>query len=211
MAHSVAIGLRYLRAKKRLTVSLITFISILGVAIGVGALLVVLSITSGFQQQFRDKVLGVNADVLVLKYGIDFSQYRRVMKTALELPEVKAADPFLINEMMLAKGDHLRSVLVKGVDPDLVGGVLDLPRQIVEGELDGIRSALPAPAPPAPEEDEGASPLGASEERTAPREGEAATLVLRSIAATFAADFSTGLIERFASVWKPSMSGRIRT
>ena len=59
MAYSLDIGIRYLRSKKRATISLITTISIAGVALGVAALLAVLSITSGFQQQFRDKVLGV--------------------------------------------------------------------------------------------------------------------------------------------------------
>ncbi|MBC7173254.1 MAG: ABC transporter permease, partial [Polyangiaceae bacterium] len=66
MAYALQIGIRYLRSKKRRTVSVITFISITGVALGVAALLSVLSITSGFQQEFRSKVLGVNAHVLVM-------------------------------------------------------------------------------------------------------------------------------------------------
>lgn len=139
MAYAFQIGKRYLRSKKRSTISVITVIAVTGVALGVAALLAVLSITSGFQEEFRDKVLGVNAHVLVLKYGVDFDEYRDVIARAREMPEVAGAGPFLINEMMLAKGDRLAGVLVKGVDPDVLGDVLDLPEQIVEGSIQGLR------------------------------------------------------------------------
>lgn len=129
---------------------MITFVAIAGVALGVAALLTVQSITSGFQKEFRDKVLGVNAHVLVLKYGLDFEEYEDVIARAEKMPEVVAAGPFLINEMMLAKEDRLSGVLVKGVDPERMPKVLDLPEQIVEGSLKGLRR--PGATPPAPPE-----------------------------------------------------------
>src|SRR5690606_7537295 len=146
VAYSLQIGIRYLRSKKRRTVSVITFIAIAGVALGVASLLAVLSITSGFQQEFRDKILGVNAHVLVMKYGVDFSEYRDVIDRARAMPEVAGAGPFLINEMMLAKDDRLSGVLVKGVDPVAVGEVLELPRQIIDGSLEGLRASGAEPA-----------------------------------------------------------------
>ncbi|MEZ4335179.1 MAG: ABC transporter permease [Sandaracinaceae bacterium] len=145
------IGWRYLRSKKRRTVSVITAVAVGGVALGVAALLAVLSITSGFQDEFRNKVLGVNAHVLVLKYGLDFEEYRMVIERAREMPEVAGAAPFLINEMMLAKGDRISGILVKGVDPELMPTVLDLPSQIVDGSLDGLRAEGAAP-PTTPED-----------------------------------------------------------
>lgn len=145
------IGWRYLRSKKRRTVSVITAVAVGGVALGVAALLAVLSITSGFQDEFRNKVLGVNAHVLVLKYGLDFEEYRMVIERAREMPEVAGAAPFLINEMMLAKGDRIGGILVKGVDPELMPTVLDLPSQLVEGGLEGLRAAGAAP-PTTPED-----------------------------------------------------------
>lgn len=145
MAYELEIGMRYLRSKKRSTISTITFIAVTGVALGVAALLSVLSITSGFQQEFRDKVLGVNAHVLILRYGLDFTDYRRIIQDVGEMPEVAGAGPFLINEMMLAKDDGLSGVLVKGVDPDLMPSVLDLPSQIIDGSLDGMRAQGAAP------------------------------------------------------------------
>lgn len=149
MDYALAVGLRYLRSKKRATVSVISFIAITGVALGVGALLSVVSITSGFQTEFRNKVLGVNAHVLVLKYGLNFDEYRNVIARTQKFPEVAGAAPFIINEMMLAKGDRLSGVLIKGVDPDLMPEVLDLPSQLVEGSLDGLRppGARPATRP----------------------------------------------------------------
>ena len=145
MSYALRIGLKYLRSKKRSTVSLITMVAVTGVALGVAALLAVLSITSGFQDEFRNKVLGVNSHVLVLKYGLDFEEYRDVIEHARDIPEVAGAAPFLINEMMLAKGDRISGVLVKGVDPESMETVLDLPHQIVDGSLEGMRrpGALP--------------------------------------------------------------------
>ncbi|QQR91158.1 MAG: ABC transporter permease [Myxococcales bacterium] len=141
MHYAIDIGLRYLRSEKRSTVSVITFVAVAGVALGVAALLTVMSITSGFQEQFRNKVLGVNAHVLVLKYGLDFEEYREVIADAEAIPGVLGAAPFRIDDMMLAKGDRVSGVLVKGVDPSRLKKVLDLPDQIVEGSLKGLRAA----------------------------------------------------------------------
>jgi lipoprotein-releasing system permease protein len=139
MHYALAVGLRYLRSKKRATVSVISVIAVTGVALGVAALLAVVSITSGFQDEFRDKVLGVNAHVLVLKYGLNFDEYRDVVARAQKMPETEGAAPFIINEMMLAKGDRLSGVLIKGIDPQLMPSVLDLPRQLISGSLEGLR------------------------------------------------------------------------
>lgn len=124
--------------------STFTAVSVLGVAIGVAILIWVLSVTSGFQDEFRRKVLGVNAHILILKYGLDFSEYRRVMATCENMTGVEAAAPFVFNEMMVARGQQLSGVLVKGVDPERVHRVLDLtqhieqPRRIRSGEMPGL-------------------------------------------------------------------------
>jgi lipoprotein-releasing system permease protein len=112
--------------------STFTAVSIMGVSIGVSILIWVLSVTSGFQEEFRNKVLGVNAHILILKYGLDFTEYRKVMRTTEEMPEVVAAAPFVFNEMMIARGQRLSGVLVKGVDPERVGRVLDLPQHVAK-------------------------------------------------------------------------------
>jgi lipoprotein-releasing system permease protein len=146
MSYSLQIGLRYLRSKKRSTLSVITVVAVTGVALGVAALLAILSITSGFQDEFRGKVLGVNAHVIVLKYGLDFSEYGDVIEQARKMPEVAAASPFMIHEMMLAKGDRISGVLVKGIDPDKSLRVLDVASQLRQGSLAGLRA--PGARPP---------------------------------------------------------------
>lgn len=133
--------------------SVFTSVSIVGVVLGVAALTVVLSVTSGFQSSFKQKVLGVNAHVLVLKYGLDFSDYREVAKKALAEPHVVAAAPFVLNEMMVATDKALSGVLIKGIDPQLSPKVLDVGEQLISGKLrDLAESRAPnGGGPPLPE------------------------------------------------------------
>ena len=117
-----------------------TSVSVLGVVFGVSALTVVLAVTTGFQKQFRDKVLGVNAHVIVLKSQTSFAEYRDVMKTAREIdPDVLAVQPFIFAEMLATNGKGaLSGVAIKGVDPKLVRNVLDLEKHMVQGSVDTL-------------------------------------------------------------------------
>jgi lipoprotein-releasing system permease protein len=128
-----------------------TSVSILGVALGVAALTTVLAVTTGFEKQFRDKVLGVNAHVIVLKSQATFAEYRDVMKTAQEIDEdVIAVQPFIFAEMLVTRGKgQLSGVAIKGIDPTLVGGVLDLKKHISEGSVESL-AAEPQPGVPPP-------------------------------------------------------------
>lgn len=139
MGYPVTVALRYLASKKRNMVSISTALAIGGVTLGVAALTIVMSVTGGFQEQFREKVLGVNAHVLVLKYSIDFREYRDVMSKVEGVPHVIGVAPFVINPMMVTHADRTATgVLLKGVDPELMPRVLDLPKHIVEGTLTGL-------------------------------------------------------------------------
>lgn len=147
MGYPVQLAFRYLSSKKRAFVSVGTAFAMLGVALGVAALSIVMSVTGGFQDQFREKVLGVNAHVIVLKYAVHFRDYRDVMKKVEAVPGVVAVAPFVINPMMITHGERTATgVLLKGVDPTLMPQVLDLPRHIVEGSLEGMRK--PGAKPP---------------------------------------------------------------
>ena len=147
MSFSFELALRYLGSKKRAFVSVGTMFAIIGVALGVAALATVMSVTGGFRAEFRQKVLGVNAHVLILKYSSDFREYREIMKKMEDIPGVIGIAPFVINPMMVTHGDRTATgVLLKGVDPALMPKVLDLPRHIVKGSLKGLR--LPGAKPP---------------------------------------------------------------
>ena len=147
MGFPLDLALRYLGSKKRAFVSVGTMFAVIGVALGVAALATVMSVTGGFRAEFRQKVLGVNAHVLILKYSSDFSEYRKIMKRMKEVPGVIGVAPFVINPMMVTHGDRTATgVLLKGVDPALMPQVLDLPRHVVEGSLEGLRR--PGAKPP---------------------------------------------------------------
>src|SRR5512133_1791403 len=121
MGYPIDLALRYLGSKKRAFISVGTAFAVLGVALGVAALATVMSVTGGFQAQFRDKVLGVNAHVLVLKYSTDFREYRDVMEKVKDVPGVVGVNPFIIQPMMVSHRDKTATgVLLKGVDPDLM-------------------------------------------------------------------------------------------
>jgi lipoprotein-releasing system permease protein len=176
MGYPLWLALRYLRSKKRAFVSVGTTFAVLGVTLGVAALAIVMSVTGGFQHQFREKVLGVNAHVLVLKYSTDFRDYHEVMDkvghvevsypcipapravwpvllhVCEEKTRVTGVAPFVISPMMLTHGERTATgVLVKGVDPELMPQVLDLPKHVLPGgSLEGLRrpGAKPPEKPP---------------------------------------------------------------
>lgn len=116
-------------------------VSVLGVALGVAALTIVLAVTTGFEAQFREKVLGVNAHVIVQKSQSTFAEYRDVMDKAKAIdPDVLAVQPFIFAEMLVTRGrGHLSGVAIKGIDPELVSGVLDLQKHMIEGSVESLK------------------------------------------------------------------------
>jgi len=117
-------------------------VSVLGVVLGDAALTIVLGVTSGFKQQFREKVLGVNAHVIVMKSSQDFHEYRDTMDRALAIdPEVLEVQPFIFAEMLVTRGKgELSGVAIKGVDPERVTRVLDIEKHMLPGgSVDSLR------------------------------------------------------------------------
>jgi lipoprotein-releasing system permease protein len=178
MGFSLNLAIRYMRSRKRAFISVSTVFAIIGVALGTAALAAVMSVTGGFRAEFRDKVLGVNAHVLVLKYSSEFRDYREVMAKVRQIPEVIGVGPFVINPMMVTHGERTATgVLLKGVDPELMGTVLDLPRHMIEGSLDGLRvpgKALPVPPEPLPEPDLRTAPSPKRDDKLGSRDPESA-------------------------------------
>ncbi len=113
--------------------SVFTTISMTGVFWGVAALTVVLSVTSGFQEEFQNKVLGVNAHILIMKYGLDFSEYRDVIKKTEAVNGVKSpVAPFVFNEMMIGHNAIRSGTIVKGVNPAQAMKILDVQSKLLE-------------------------------------------------------------------------------
>lgn len=138
MRYEFFIGLRYLRSKKRQTfVSVIGLISILGVIIGVMSLNVVLSVMKGFEDELRDKILGVNAHIVVLSYNGAFEDYEDVEKKLLEYDGVSGASPFIYGQGMLVADSNVTGAVIRGIDKDNAGTVTSIHEAIGKGSYTG--------------------------------------------------------------------------
>jgi lipoprotein-releasing system permease protein len=93
------------------------------------------AVTGGFQEAFRDRVLGINSHILVIKFGIDFRDYREVQKEISRIDGVKATSPFIFHEMIATHEKNTAGILVKGIDPLEVERVSDLPKYTEEPQV----------------------------------------------------------------------------
>ncbi|HWU38960.1 MAG TPA: ABC transporter permease, partial [Candidatus Acidoferrum sp.] len=116
--YEVFISLRYLKAKRRhRSLSVISYISIAGVAVGVMALIVVMAVMSGFEFDLRNKILGTNAHIWVLRYGEQgIEDPDSVLATIRQVPGVTAASPFIYTEVLLTAGGRTAGTVLRGID-----------------------------------------------------------------------------------------------
>ncbi len=141
MSYELFVGLRYLKAKRKQTfISVITFISILGIIVGVTALIVVLSVMTGFEETLKDKILGINANVVVTGLGRGITDYERVAAEVRKVGGVVGASPFTYNQAMISSGGGVIGAVVRGVDTKTANEVTVLPKRIKEGTLEGINT-----------------------------------------------------------------------
>lgn len=141
MKYEFFIGLRYLRARRQETfISLITVISVLGVMIGVMTLNVVMAVMSGFEETLRDRLLGINAHISVVKSGDPMRDYERVIEKLRQERDIIAASPTVYGQVMLTSGARVSGVVVRGVDPDRVNQVVDLQSYLLKGKLAALKS-----------------------------------------------------------------------
>ncbi|MGB4600666.1 MAG: lipoprotein-releasing ABC transporter permease subunit [Trichlorobacter sp.] len=149
MPFELLIGLRYLKAKRKSTfVSIITFISTAGVTLGVMALIVVLAVMTGFERDLKEKILGTNAHLVVIRSGAPMDNYRPMMERLQQLPGVQAATPFIYNQVMLSTGRNVSGVVLRGVEPVTDRLVTRLSRSIVQGGTEQLEPAAGSAAEP---------------------------------------------------------------
>jgi lipoprotein-releasing system permease protein len=151
------VGRRYLLAKRRQSfISVITFISIAGVTVGVWAMLVVLSVMSGFEADLKGKILGANAHMIVQKAGGDFFEWEESLKKVRENEHVLGASPFVFNEVMISSDSNLSGAIIKGVDVMSLNQVSDINTNVVQGTFKGLAdpAAIPDENTPVQDEDE---------------------------------------------------------
>jgi lipoprotein-releasing system permease protein len=133
------IGLRYLKAKRKQTfISVITFISVAGVMVGVMALIVVLAVMTGFEEDLKGKILGLNAHVLVLKYGDSVGDVKGVQEKTEKTKGVVATTPFIYSQAMLSSQLGASGVVLRGIDLRSSDKVISLHQYMVEGSLANV-------------------------------------------------------------------------
>lgn len=136
LALSWRLARRHLSGRGRSYLSGTAAVAVLGIALGVAALVTTTGIMSGYQDDIRSRILGTNAHLVVQKYGIDFTAHDQVLAQALAVPGVRAGAPFVFNEAMLAGAGQATGVLLKGIDPVGAVQVTDVGRNLcraVEG------------------------------------------------------------------------------
>jgi lipoprotein-releasing system permease protein len=137
------IGLRYTRAGRRSSrnsfISFISLISVTGIALGVAALIVVLSVMNGFEKEVTARMLSVLAHVEVFDARGSMPDWQAQAREALRNPEVRGAAPFVETEGMLVRDDTMKPTVIRGVLPDMEPQVSDVARQMREGSLAALR------------------------------------------------------------------------
>lgn len=138
MPYESFIALRYLRAKrKQIFVSIITFISTAGIFLGVAALIIVLAVMNGFTADLRDKILGINAHIVLMKLTGPMEDYRPAVQSAKEVRGVTAATPFIYSQAMLKSGDQVTGVVIRGMVPEDASRVMHVGK-MTEGSIDNL-------------------------------------------------------------------------
>jgi lipoprotein-releasing system permease protein len=140
MRFELFVALRYLKAKRRqAAISVITLISVVGVAAGVCALVVALAINNGFRQELESRLLGATASIDLIRPANDgIKDYEQLSERLSKVPHVTADAPVLYEEVLISSHSRAQGVVLKGVDPQREVRVADLLQHVREGSLDGL-------------------------------------------------------------------------
>ncbi len=133
---------RYLQAKRRQGfISLISVISVAGVAIGVMALIIVLAVMTGFTNELRSKILGINAHIIVQKYGGQIDDYQKIAAKIQRIPGVKATTPYIFTQVMITSDRGGTGAILRGIAPDSAAQALRLGKYIKGCKLQDLTSS----------------------------------------------------------------------
>jgi len=136
MSFELFVGFRYLQARrKQALISVITFISVIGVTLGVMAMMVVLAVMTGFGADIKSKILGANAHIRVMSRTGQLDQHEEVMKKIEAVEGVEATAPFIYSQVMLRRGSLVSGAVLRGIDPSRAGRVVDLEKSVKDTDL----------------------------------------------------------------------------
>jgi lipoprotein-releasing system permease protein len=143
MSFEFFVSLRYLKAKRKQTfISIITFISIGGVTLGVMALIVVLAVMSGFENDLKNKILGLNAHVLVLSWDNQVEHYAQLAGQVEKVPGVMGATPFILTQVLLNTPQKVTGAVLRGLEVNSARRVIILDRIIRTGSWKALEAPV---------------------------------------------------------------------
>lgn len=138
LPYELMIGLRYTRAGRNGFISFISMLATAGIALGVAALIVVLSVMNGFQKEVRDRMLGVLSHVEVIAPGQDLDALLPLVPRIRENKEVVATAPFVSAQAMVSHASQMRGILVRGIDPEQEPTVSAALSSLMSGNLKSL-------------------------------------------------------------------------
>ncbi len=134
------IGLRYTRAKRRNHfISFISLVSMLGIMLGVVALIVVLSVMNGFHKEVRERILGMASHATISGVSGELSDWQTVREEARDFPHVIGEAPYVEGQGMLISGQKVSGVMIRGILPEEEGKVSDVVTAITKGSIDDLQ------------------------------------------------------------------------
>ena len=137
--YELCVGLRYTRAKRRNHfISFISLTSMIGIALGVTALITVISVMNGFERELRERILGVASHATISGFDRALEDWESLAGAAVAHPEVVGVAPFVESQGMLTHAGQVRGVLIRGVSPSREPAVSEIGRYLVEGELESL-------------------------------------------------------------------------
>lgn len=128
-----AAALNQIKLDEPTPTALMTELSVGGVGVGVMALIIVLSVMSGFEADLQKKILGTNSHGVVMKYSPEMPEYEEVLAKVEGVRGIAGATPFILNEVMISSEGNISGAMIKGIDPKTVGRVTDLPEYLQPG------------------------------------------------------------------------------
>jgi lipoprotein-releasing system permease protein len=141
MRYELMVGLRYTRARRRNRfIGVNSAVSMIGIAVGVWALIVVLSVMNGFQKEVRTRILGVVSHLQILAEDNRLADWQSLAKIAAQHPRVVETAPFVQAQAMLSNGQSMRGAVVRGILPGEEEKVADLAQHMRAGSLDALRA-----------------------------------------------------------------------
>lgn len=140
LPYEIFVGLRYLRAKRRnRTISLNTFVSIAGITLGVAALIGTVGIMTGFKEDIQGKILGTTAHIIVQERMKEhMTDYDPLIDKIQAVPNVVAATPFVLRQVLLTAPSGVQGIVLRGIDPHREGNVTELAKNLSAGRLSDL-------------------------------------------------------------------------